>query len=139
MKKTSFILIAALLFLSACKGHQSDAVSKDKYESSKMTIEEIESKNPVRFLSVSGSDKRNLIGQTVVKATVTSSAKVTAYKDIDVKLAFFSKTGALLEEDHEVIYEVINPGETVKFKSKYFAPKGTDNVTMKVVGASPNK
>ena len=111
-------------------------VQQDTYETSKMTIEEIEQKKPARFLSVDGKNRKNIIGQTVVKGIIQSTATVVAYKDIDVKLSFYSKTGALLEEDHEIIYETIAPGEDLSFKSKYFAPKGTSRVEFKIVGAS---
>jgi len=47
-------------------------------------------------------------------------------------LSFFSKTGAKLDEGLETIYENIGPGQTVKFKTKYFAPKGTDSVAISV-------
>ncbi len=135
MKKSFRLLLAAFLILSACNSHKKAPLSKDKYESSKLTIEEIEKKSPNKFLQVSGSKKKNLIGQTVVKGTIVSNAKILSYKDIDVKLSFYSKTGALLEEDHEVVYETIKPGESINFKSKYFAPKQAKSVLFEVVGA----
>ena len=107
----------------------------DKYQESKMTIEQIEKKNPVRFLSVEGTDKHNLIGQTVVKGEVTSKATVAVYKDIVVKISFLSKTGVKLEEDEEVVYEELKPGTSISFKSKFFAPKGTGDVKMTISGA----
>ena len=108
---------------------------KDKYEQTKETLEETEKKNPVRFLTVSGHDKRNLLGQTVVKGTLINTAKVASYKDVEVKLSFYSKTGSLLEEDAETIFETVAPGKSTGFKTKYFAPKGTDSVVLKVMGA----
>ncbi len=82
-----------------------------------------------------GTDKKNLVGQTVVKGKISNTAKVVSYKDVDVKLFFYSKTGALLMEDQEMVYETIAPGKTVNFKSKYFSPKGTDSIAMKVMSA----
>lgn len=57
------------------------------------------------------------------------------YKDVDLKLDFYSKTKALLETDKETVYERIHPGETKAFKTKYFAPKGSDSVALRVLGA----
>ena len=76
-----------------------------------------------------------MIGQTVVIAHVTNKATVCTYKDIEIKLSFYSKTGALLEEDHETVYQSIHPGGSASFKSKYFAPKGTDSVGLTVIRA----
>jgi hypothetical protein len=70
-----------------------------------------------------------------VRGEVKNNAKIVTYKDVDIKLSFYSKTGAILEEDHETIYETIAPGATVKFKSKYFTPKGSDSVGFRVVEA----
>lgn len=136
MKKTLAAIILSGFVLAACSNEDKTAdKAKDKYEQTKETLEETEKKNPKRFLSVSGHDKRNLIRQTVIKGTISNGAKVVSYKDIDVELTFYSKTGALLEKDHEVIYETVTPGNTVSFKTKYFAPKGTDSVGLKILGA----
>ncbi|RYF89785.1 MAG: hypothetical protein EOO03_05165, partial [Chitinophagaceae bacterium] len=68
-----------------------------QYESSKLSVQEIEQQSPVQFLNVSGSDKKNLLGQTVVKGKISNKAKMVTYKDVDVKLSFYSKTGTLLQ------------------------------------------
>jgi hypothetical protein len=132
--KTFFFVI--ILFLLACndKGKKQDAKS-DTYETSKMTISEIESKNPKKFLKVEGRDKHNLIGQTVVKGKISNTATVVGYKDVTIKISFFSKTGTLLEEDEETIYNEVKPGETIAFKSKFYAPKGSDDVKLKIISA----
>jgi len=98
-------------------------------------LEKTKKKNPKRFLTVEGSDRKNLIGQRVIKGTISNKATVASYKDVDIELSFYSETGSLLEKDHEVIYETIAPGGSTSFKTKYFAPKGTDSVAMKIVGA----
>lgn len=138
--KKSFCLILPFAFLfitfSSCGGNDKKAdVKKDKYEQTKETLEETEKKNPSRFITVSGHDKHNILGQTVIKGTLTNNAKVASYKDVDVELAFYSKTGALLEKDSETIFETLKPGTSENFKTKYFAPKGTDSVALKVTGA----
>lgn len=136
MKNKLPIIIVIILILNACSNNDKTASkAKDKYEQTKETLEETEKKSPTRFLAVSGHDKRNLIGQTVIKGSLTNNAKVVSYKDVDIELTFFSKTGALLEKDHEIIYETIAPGNSTNFKTKYFAPKGTDSVALKVVKA----
>ena len=136
MKKLIPGLIGLCFVFAACSGNnKADEPAKDKYELTKETLEETEKKSPKRFLTVTGNDRKNILGQTVIKGMLTNNAKVVSYKDIDVELSFYSKTGALLEKDHEVIYETIAPGNTADFKTKYFAPKGTDSVAMKIVGA----
>ena len=137
MKKIIPALIALSFVFAACGGDEKTAEekSKDKYEQTKETLEQTEKKNPKRFLTVAGSDRKNLIGQRVIKGKVSNKATVASYKDVDIELSFYSETGTLLEKDHEVIYETIAPGGSTSFKTKYFAPKGTDSVAMKIVGA----
>ncbi|RYY72197.1 MAG: hypothetical protein EOO13_00360 [Chitinophagaceae bacterium] len=136
MKKLFFLILTASVTLAACTSDENkEKKIADKYEDTKVSLEEIEKKTPEKFISVKGSDKKNLLGQTVVKGKVQNNAKMATFKDIDVKLFFYSKTGVLLQEDQEMIYETVGPGETKAFKSKYFAPKGTDSIAMKVVSA----
>lgn len=135
MKNLLIALFAFLLFASCSNEKNYNINSNDKYEKGKASIEEIEKKNPEQFLRVSGNSKKNLLRQTVIKGNIFNNAKVVTFKDIEIKLKFYSKTGALLEEDTDVIYESINPGGSASFKSKYFTPKGTDSVAMSVTSA----
>lgn len=135
MKKI-FPAFLAFLALSSCADKDNYSVKSDKvYDKNKTSLEDAEKKNPESFLRAEGDEKKNLIGQTVVKGKIFNSAKIVTYKDVNVKLSFYSKTGALLEEDVETVYETVEPGGTVSFKSKYFTPKGTDSVGMRVITA----
>ena len=136
MKKVFiYLLIVPVLF--SCHSNEATKMESEKqsYELTKQSLQEKEKKNPLNFLTVDGHNKHNIIGQMVIKGTITNKASVASYKDVDVKLSFYSKTGALLETDKETVYELINPGESKNFKTKYFAPKGSDSVAFEVVGA----
>lgn len=137
MNKIFFRILIPVTLLFSC--HSSDQKNKESekqsYEQTKENLLKKEQKNPPDFLLVSGKDKRNILGQTVVKGIVTNKATVAVFKDIDLKLSFYSKTRALLETDKETIFEVLQPGESKNFKTKYFAPKGTDSVALQILGA----
>ena len=136
MKKISFIAIACMVFLLACKNKAKEMASeKEDYKKATQVLEEKEKKNPISFLTVSSHDKNNLIGQTVIKGSIGNTAKVCTYKDVQLELSFFSKTGTLLEKDVETIYDLIAPGKSVDFKTKYFAPKHTDSIAVKILAA----
>jgi len=132
------LLVAGILFVGCNSKATNEVAEKDGYERAKESLEEKEKKNPTAFLKVSSKDKHNLIGQTVIKGTINNNAKVCVYKDVELELSFYSKTGVLLEKDSEKIYEVIEPGKSADFKTKYFAPKGTDSVGIRVLGAKVN-
>lgn len=135
--------IATLLLFSCNSADKKDTTEKQKekenYEKVKESLGDKEKKSPESFISVNARDKHNLLGQTVIKGEVTNNATVAVYKDIDLELAFYSKTGALLEKDKETVYETLKPGATESFKTKYFAPKGTDSIAVKVIGAKPGE
>ena len=139
MKRTGIIWLMCILFFTSCSSKADEKKEADNYEKGKSSVAEIEQKNPERFLVVAGHDKKNIVGQTVIKGSILNNAKMVSFKDIAVKLSFYSKTGVLLEEDHETIYEVVEPGESKSFKTKYFAAKGTDSVAMKVISAKVDK
>lgn len=123
------------LLLGSCSSDEKAKAEEIAYAETKESLESIEKKHPTRFLHASLKSKKNLIGQTVLKGTVKSTATVASYKDIEIKLRFYSKTGALLEENVDKVYETLAPGDEKKFKLKYFAPKDTDSASVIVVAA----
>ncbi|HEY5367956.1 MAG TPA: FxLYD domain-containing protein [Hanamia sp.] len=136
--KKYFLLILASAFICACgtNTETKTKVDKESYVNTKEELLKKEQKSPQYFLEAKGKNKKNLLGQTVVKGTIHNNAAIAVYKDVNVKLSFYSKTGALLETDKETVYETIEPGEFKDFKTKYFAPKGTDSVSLEVLGAT---
>jgi hypothetical protein len=136
MKRIIILLLFSFtLFSCGSNGSKNGLTEKENYELTKKNLKDKEIKNPQSFLTVTGSNKHNLVGQTVVRGTVANKATVAVYKDLDMQLDFYSKTGALLETDKETVYEVIPPGQSKSFKIKYFAPKGSDSVALKVLDA----
>jgi lipopolysaccharide export LptBFGC system permease protein LptF len=139
MKRLPLLMLSLSVVLFSCtNGNKYDVQAADKYENTKVQLAETEQKNPAQFLKASGYDKKNFIRQTVIKGSVQNNAKIVAYKDIELKFQFYSKTGVLLGEDHKTIYETIQPGNTTTFKEKLFAPKDSDSLAIKVLSAKYN-
>ena len=135
MKKYFAVVILVAIFLFACNENDSLQQKKQSYEVTKKELLSKEQKDPTAFISITGHNKKNIVGQTVVRGTLTNKASIAVFKDVDIKLSFYSKTKALLETDKETIFEILEPGESKDFKTKYFAPKGTDSVGLQVLGA----
>jgi hypothetical protein len=134
MKQLIGILFLSMIGLAACHSKAaSEAAEKESYEKTKETLKDQEKENPLQFLNISSH-----LGQTVIKANITNSAKVCSYKDVQLEMAFYSQTGTLLEKDNETVYDEIAPGNSIDFKTKYYAPKGTDSVSIKIVDAKSN-
>jgi hypothetical protein len=136
MKKIAAIIVAISFLITSCSSKRNDPVAeKESYEKAKESLEQKEKKNPLLFLSVSSRDRHNLIGQTVIKGSITNNAKVSSYKDVQLEFSFYSKTGTLLEKGNETVYDEIQPGKSAEFKIKNFAPKGSDSIVIKVLAA----
>ena len=137
MKKFFSLIFITLILAGGCNSsEQKIANDKEEYQKAQKTLLEKETKYPVNFLKITSKEKHNLFGQTVIKGNISSIAKVCVYSDVAIELSFFSKTGKLLEKDNETIFETIDPGVSVDFKTKYFAPKATDSVAIKVISAN---
>jgi hypothetical protein len=134
MKIKIALAFFSAVFLLACNSDDA-AKQNESYKETKTSLLKKEEKDPAAFIIVKGNSKKNIVGQTVVKGTLVNKASVATFKDVDIQLTFYSKTKALLETDKETIYQILNPGESQEFKTKYFAPKGTDSVGLKVLGA----
>ena len=95
-------LIAVLLIccaLNACKEEKKEKkFDEETYEKSKESLADKEKNNPARFLKVDNRDRRNLLGQTVLIGHLENTATVCTYKDVELRLSFFSKTGVQLDE-----------------------------------------
>ncbi|MBX9734457.1 MAG: hypothetical protein K2X37_10385 [Chitinophagaceae bacterium] len=130
-----FVILMIMCFLACNNQKKEKGFDKANYEEVKENLADKEKNNPAKFLVVENRDRKNIIGQTVVKGTLHNKATIASYKDVQLKLSFFSKTAVSLDEAMETIYENISPGETIKFKTKYFAPRGTDSVAVKIVKA----
>jgi hypothetical protein len=136
MKKLLALLFLFSFFI-ACKSTKKEKkFDTDSYEKVKETLADKEKNNPSKFLIASTRDRKNLIGQTVVITNITNTATVCWYKDIEIKVSFYSKTGVKLDEGTETVYENIGPGKTVKYKTRYFTPKGTDSATVIILKAT---
>ena len=119
------VVIISLLFGCAGKGTPG-------YESLKLTIEEQEKMAPLTFLSVDGKLWENLIGQTVIEGDITSAATVAQFKDVVLKINFYTKTGTFLGSEDFVIYEFVKPGQSTHFKIKSFGPASAEDVKIEI-------
>ena len=133
MKKI-FCLLFIIVILSSCS---SDAKKSEEqtYTEQKESLEQKEKKNPLHFLNVTGDNKKNIIGQTVIRGTLYNKATVVAYKDVRVKMLCY-KDGKMVEEHEDVIDDVLKPNSEKEFKTRYRLSKGTDSIYLSVMSAT---
>ncbi len=130
----NMLAIVLLSCLLSCGSNSSSEKDIEKYEATKEQLAKRETKFPVEFLSITSTNKKNLIGQTVVKGIIKNTATVTAYKKVRVKLLYYS-LGSVVENHEEVYDEVILPNNQHLYKTRYFTPKNTDSVSVSIMSA----
>lgn len=135
MKLVSFLFLLLSLYLISCSSRSEQKFDDKTYEQHKESLEEKEKKDPLHFLHVAGDDKKNLIGQTVVRGTIINNATVCTYKDVRVKMLCY-KDGKMMEEHEDVIDKEIKANSKEDFKTKYRLPKGTDSIALSIISAS---
>ncbi len=87
------------------------------YQEKKMTLEETENAYPKQFLSVEGKYDGNIWGTKFkIKGEITNKASIADYKDIIIRIKYYSKTKSLIESKDYTIYEVFPPNQQKSFK-----------------------
>jgi hypothetical protein len=135
--KTLFLLSCILLLQSCNSGAGSTQPESTSYEETKMSLEDKERINPVDFLEADGTYRQNLIDEWVIEGTVTNSATIATYKDVVLKIVYYSKTKTEIGSEEKTIFEYFKPNESKKFKIKTSGFEGTESVGLDVVSAEP--
>jgi len=72
------------------------------YEETKLSLEEQEQRNPLKFIEVDGTYRQNFWGSFVMEGTIRNNATVAVYKDPVITFSFYSKTGSHLGDESRV-------------------------------------
>jgi hypothetical protein len=137
----SIVLVLSLVTYLVYANKQSTYLSPFSIEKSaeeqKAELAKTEQQDPAKYISSRVGHRENLLGQTVVEGTLTSSATAAVFKDVVLQVDFISKTNAVIRSEKYTIYPVLNPGQTISFKEKAFAGKDVYDVHVTLLGASP--
>lgn len=130
-----FLIIVGIIILSKIFDKETDTSST--YHESVMTIQEIEAAEPVNYLKADGTYNNNFIGDKVkINGVITNSATVTTYKDIIVRVNFYSKTNTLIGTEDYTLYEFYPPNSSQEFKLKVKAYSNVSSLGWEIVNAS---
>lgn len=123
--------------LVACKNKDAEASKLDKksYKEQKESLLDKEKKSPKEFLVLTGEDNRNFWGKSVYRGKIENTATICSYKNVRVKFLYYKSDGTYVTNHEDVYEDVIKPGDTFEFKSKYKTPSGTDSVTASIMSA----
>jgi hypothetical protein len=109
------------------------------YIEQKMTIEETENSDPLRFLSVEGNYNESFWGTKFkLKGKVTNQATIADYKDLIMKITYYSQTKSAIGTKDYTIYKIFEPNQVTEFKLDVANYKDVKSIGLEIVGAIPN-
>lgn len=136
-KIIGIILLISLLLNLVVSILDSKQSSSETYQESVMTIQEIEATNPLNYLQADGTYNSNFIGEKVkINGIITNTATVTTYKDVTVRVNFYSKTNTLIGSEDYTLYEFYPPNSKQEFKLKVKAYNNVSTLGWEVINAS---
>lgn len=111
--------------------------SSSTYQESIMTIQEIEAASPLNYLQADGTYRENFIGDKIkIDGSIANTATVTTYKDVSVRVNFYSKTNTLIGSEDYTLYEFYPPNTKQSFKLKVKAYRNVSSLGWEVINAS---
>jgi hypothetical protein len=113
-------------------------VAEETYQEKVLTVKEIESSKPKRFLKAGGDYDRNIWGNKLkIHGILRNTATVTTYKDVIVRVIFYSKTKSELGKMDHKISEISAPRSETDFEMKIENYKDVDSIGWLVISALP--
>ncbi|MBC6992287.1 hypothetical protein [Hymenobacter sp. BT491] len=100
---------------------------------------ERERENPTEYLDTSGKYWRNLINELVVEGDVLNTATMAKFKDPEITVNWYSKTGTQIGSKTYTKYEFLRPNHSVHFKYKMYAPSEVVSVAIGVTDAKASQ
>jgi hypothetical protein len=130
--KTLFIAFSFFLF-TACN---SDSAYEPTHEDIKISLEETEKSSPTEFLKANGTYRQNLIDQWVLEGIISNTASLAKYKDVVLRIVYYSKTQTEIGSEEKTLFEYFKPNTQQNFKIKTAGFEGTTSIGFEVISAN---
>ena len=143
-------LLAILILVGACNGNEGghkqtkkntkcDTDSAETYQQKVQSIKQTELSQPTNFLKASGTYNQTLFGNSIkLHGIITNIANVANFKDVVIKVTFYSKTKAFLGNNNYVVHDFFPPHSEKPFELKIDKLDDTNTIEWVVVKATPN-
>ncbi|MEQ9466191.1 MAG: hypothetical protein RLN88_02205 [Ekhidna sp.] len=126
------IYLLSLSFLIAC----SQNIDDSNYYKILKQLELYESIRPNTFVDADGTYSESFWGDKInLNVNITNSAKIAKFKDIKIRVSYYSKTESIITSEDHIIYEVVNPQQTLTKKIQVKNYQDTNSIGWHVVDA----
>jgi len=134
----AFSILLIILILNKSQVFNSNSKTKTSYQKQKLTIGQTEKSNPLMFLSIDTKYNENFWGDKFkLRGKVTNRATVANYKDLVVRITYYSKTKTVIGTKDYTIYEVFPPNNITPFKLKVTNYDNVKSIGLKIIRAIP--
>jgi len=101
-----------------------------------MSLEETEKASPIEFLKARGTYRQNIIAQWVLEGTISNTASLAKYKDVVLKIVYYSKTQTKIGSEEKTLFEYFKPNTQQSFKIKTAGFEGTSSIGFEIISAN---
>mgnify|MGYP003635408767 CR=1 FL=1 len=133
----TIIAIGLIIISINVYGYLNSSKNNESYSEKKMTIEQIENSNPLKFIKVTGIYDKSFWGTKIkVHGKVINKATIATFKDAIVRITYYSKTKTALGSKDYTIYELFEPNSTKKFELKIKNFKDVNSIGLDIIKVS---
>ena len=149
MKTLSITSITLIVLLSSCGGGQSRPMTPEELRAE---LQQQELLNPLNYLehnNVTLQPQRKKVRNgglfrdakyaddgALIEGFIVNKSTLAKYKDIKVKVTYYSQTKTLINEEEYVFYEFYDPNTTKQFSIKVYPPKAYETFGFELIGAT---
>jgi len=134
--KSLLIFFCLTTTLHSCNSNNTSSSSpSSSYQETKMSLEDKEKANPLAFLRAKGTYRQNLLNQWVLEGSVTNIATIASYKDVVLRIVYYSKTETEIGTEDKTVFEYFKPGNSQEFKIKSKGYEGTEKIGFQILSA----
>lgn len=162
--RTHFLLMLTFagLVVSNCNqttatpGEQTEELSEETQQESpeelQAELQSMEEAEPLKYLEAEYRAEENLVKTKeaglfsdaeygadgwIITGTITSSATLATFKDIELTIGYVSATGTEISNEKQTVYMFIMPKGAAPFEFIVHPPKETRDFTLTLNGATP--
>lgn len=129
----NILYLFALIFLISCNNNE---INESNYEITTIKLQNYEMNKPSKFLSASGKYSTNFWGDKFkIDVEVKNKAYLATFKDIKLKVFYYSKTNTLIGTKQYTVYEKAKPQSISTFKLSIDNYKDVEKIGWEVMSA----
>lgn len=102
------------------------------HEDIKRDLQKMEESEPLKYVSLTFDVDGTLSGKARIRGRIRNSASLATFKDADLKMTFYAKTGTAIGQQNKVLYEVFHPRSSKGFDWKIEVPSKTQSVNVQI-------